>query len=181
MKATSQNGYPVLFDNRVTGPLPRLRQLHLPGIDRHVYLRDGSAGFLLGHMAVWWHDVIHPLDTGTWDEWGWYVRPIRGATSGYSNHSSGTALDLDATLHPRGVATERGLTAKQIAAIRDRLNLYEGCIRWGGDYKITVDAMHFELVKPIGDVEKRARALLDSPRGKRLLSANGGLRAVILS
>jgi hypothetical protein len=181
MTDKSQNGYPVL-DSGTTGPHPRLRKWVVPGTNRHLNLRDGSAGFLLIHLAVWFDQVVEPLDhEATWDDWGYAKRPVRGTTTVYSNHSSGTAMDLNATRHPMGVATGRTFTPKQQTAIRKRLKFYDGCIAWGGDYKNRPDAMHFEIDKLMGPVEARARKLCDSPRGKKVLDVNPGARAVILS
>ena len=109
--STSQNGYQVLLANNPTGPLPRLRRWQIGGTGRAVTLRDGSAGFLLAHVAHWFHANIEAIDTGILDDWGWAVRPVRGQTTGYSNHASGTAIDVNATRHPRGVATLRTFTA----------------------------------------------------------------------
>lgn len=182
MTMTSQNGYPVLETNRTTGALPRLRKWQIPGCDRHLYLRDGSAGFVLVHMALWWHERLAPLDVGVWDDWGWAVRPVRGQTSGYSNHASGTAMDLNATRAPRGVPLARVYTAVQVARIRRRLRAYHGVLRWGGDYAHSpVDGMHVEVDKPLPVVEALARRLLDTPRGKRIAAANPGAAAVVKS
>ncbi len=176
--STSQNGWPVL----PTGS-KRLRKFVIPGAGRTLILRDGSAGFLLVHIALWWHETISPLNHGVWDEWGHAVRPIRGKTTGYSNHASGTAEDLDATEHPRGVAISRTFKAWQTAKIRLRLRLYSGVLGWGGNYHhaSNVDGMHFELIKGLAAAEKVARRLMKSPRGKRILAANPGLKRVIES
>lgn len=179
--ATSQNGYPVLFENRTTGSLPRLRKFEIPGVNRHLFLRDGSAGFVLLHFALWFDESLERLDIGVWDDWGWAVRAVRGQTSGYSNHASGTAMDLNATKHPLGVATHQTFTNGQIAKIHNRLDLYDECLRWGGDYQNRPDAMHVEIDKPIGAVQKVADRLVDSPRGKRILKSNPGLLKVINS
>lgn len=179
--STSQNGWPVLTSNRTEGPHPRLRNWIIPDANRHVYLRDGSAGFLLIHMALWWHEEFNPLDGGVWDEWGWAVRPIRGQTSGYSNHASGTAVDLDATEFPRGIPVLSRIKPANILRIHLRLRLYGGTLRWGGDYTSTPDGMHVEVNADLSACEAKARALLDTPRGKRILAANPGAKAVILS
>lgn len=183
--ATSQNGYPVIFTSETTGPQPRLRKLIIPlkkGDSRHFFVRDGSPGFHLGCFALWWHEKLEPINQGIWDEWGWAVRPVRGQTSGYSNHASATAIDIDATEHPRGVPTASTFSQAEINAIHKRLRFHEGVLRWGGDYKTTPDGMHVELDKPIEVAERVARQkLIDSPRGKRILSANPGLLAVIMS
>jgi hypothetical protein len=180
--ATSANGYPVLFDTRTTGELPRLRKWVIPGTNRHVFLRDGSVGFLLVHFALWWHERIARLDARNtvWDEWGWAVRPIRGKTSGYSNHASASAIDLDATLHPIGVSIYKTFTKVQIARIRLRMAFFRGTLAWGGEWS-RPDGMHVEIAKPMFNVEKLARRLSTSPRGKRILAANPGAREVIFS
>jgi hypothetical protein len=176
----SQNGYPVLQTNRTTGALPRLRKWIIPGTNRHVFLRDGSAGFLLVHLALWFHERIEPIDRGTWDDWGWAVRPIRGQTTGYSNHAAGCAVDLNATLHPRGVSLATFKKIGQVALIRARLLFYRGVIGWGGDYQHSpIDGMHFEIRKNMTATERLARRLSTSPRGRQILAANPGAADVI--
>lgn len=180
-QATSMNGYPVLFESRTTGPLPRLRKFRVPGADRHFMLRDGSAGFLLVDFLLWYHETIEPIDVGVWDEWAYAVRPVRGQTSGYSNHASGTAADANATEHPMGVPIERTFSRIEIARIRLRIaRRYRGCIIWGGEWR-RPDGMHFEIAKPLPAVEKNARRLSKTWRGKRICDLNPGLRTVIMS
>jgi len=185
----SANGWPVLT-SRTTGPLPRLRRFVLPLHDageganpgRHLLLRDGSAGFLLAHAAVWWDDKVERLDLGVWDEWGWAYRPIRGGTVP-SNHSSGTAADLNATRHPLGVPVHATFTPAQVARIRRRMRVtYRGLVTWGGMWS-RPDGMHLEISAgaTLGQVEARARALMKTPRGRQVLRANPGLRKVIQS
>lgn len=182
MTLYAQNGYSVIETARFVGPLPRLRVWRIPDTDRHVSLRDGSAGFLLVHIALWWHERIEPVDQGILDDWGWAVRPVRGQTTGYSNHAAGTAVDLNATRHPRGVSLARTFKAWQWVRIRARLRLYRGALRWGGDYQRSpVDGMHVEIVKPLPVVERIARRLARRGRGARVCEANPGSRAVIYS
>lgn len=179
---TAQNGYPVLETNRTDGTLPRLRRWVIPGTGRYLYLRDGSVGFVLVHLALWFHERIERLDLGVWDDWGWAVRPVRGQASGYSNHAAGAAADLNATRHPRGVPVASTFTGRQLRAIRLRLMVYAGVIRWGGDYAYSEpDGMHFEVIKPLAVVEKLARRLMRTPRGRRILAANPGAADVIRS
>lgn len=178
--ASSQNGWTVL-DGDTTGKPPRLRAWVLPGIDRRLKARDGSAGFLLVHIALWFDEEVERIDVGQYDDWGWASRPIRGSTTETSNHASGTAIDLNATQHPRGVLTTKTFSRAEITAIHNRLKLYSGCIRWGGDYKNTPDAMHFEIDKGMAAVEKKARSLSTSPRGKKILAENPGAKELIFS
>lgn len=177
--ASSQNGWLVL-DSGTSGPPPRLRSWKIPDTERKILLRDGSAGFLLVHMASWFDERIEKLDTGQLDDWGWANRDIRGS-SVISNHASGTAMDLNATKHPMGVSTRATFSLDQVERIHKRLRFYDGCLRWGGDYENRPDAMHFELDKAMPAVQHKARDLSDSPRGKKILKANPGAKKLIFS
>lgn len=175
----SQNGLPVL-SGRKDGPFPRLRTWVIPGTGRHLVLRDGCVGFLLAHFALWFHDRVERLDlSGPWDEWGWAPRPIRGS-SAPSNHGSGSACDLNATRHPLGVrGTYTGLQ-RRVLALGLRV-VYRGCLRHGEFYQNRVDGMHAETDKPFKTLERNARRLSRTKRGKAILDANPGARQVIFS
>lgn len=172
---TSYNGWPVVQPSS-----PLLHGWVIPDASRTMKLRNGSAGFLLSHFTLWFHETIEAIDEGTYDDWAYAYREVRGS-SGWSCHASGTAVDLNATRHPLGTAPEANYSKKHIAAIRDRLRLYQGCIRWGGDYSGRKDPMHFEINKGIEACEDVALKLIDTPRGKRILEANPGQKRVILS
>lgn len=168
----SQNGWEVLSPTS-----SKLHTWRLPG-GTLLRLRNGSAGFLLCHLALWFDHKIEDLQEPVLDDWGYAYRPIRGYTS-WSNHASGTAMDLNATDHPLGV---RGtFTAAEKSGIHQRLKLYAGAIRWGEDYTGRVDGMHYEINASLATCERTARRLLDTPRGRRILTANPGQKAVILS
>lgn len=169
---TSQNGWSALSPSS-----PFLHQWVLPDGTK-LMLRNGSAGFLLVHLALWFDGNIEDLKEPVLDDWGYAYRPVRGYTT-LSNHASGTAEDLNATDHPLGVA--HTFTPAEEVAIRRRLKLYDGCIRWGGDYVHRIDAMHFEIDKQLADCERVARQLMETPRGHRILSLNPSQKAVILS
>lgn len=179
MTATSQNGWPALSADSA--------QLHtwtIPGADRtRLRLRGGSAGFLLVHLAVFFDRRVEDIDfnyrAGELDDWAYAYRPVRGYETTLSNHSSGTAMDLNATEHPLG-STDT-FTADEERLIRRRLNRYLGCVRWGGDYRGRKDEMHFEIDRNLSTCEQVARDLLETPVGRAILKANPGQRAVILS
>jgi hypothetical protein len=171
--STSQNGWPALAADS------KLLHHWLMPDGTVIYLRNGSAGFNLIHCALWFDHDIEDLKEPVLDDWGYAFRPIRGYSSDLSNHASGTADDLNATDHPLGV--DHTFSPKEIDAIHKRLKLYEGVIRWGGDYSGRKDSMHFEINKPMRECERVARKLLDTPRGKRILELNPGQKAVILS
>jgi hypothetical protein len=89
---------------------------------------------------------VEPIDSGQLDDWGYALRRISGSNS-WSNHASGTALDLNALKHPQG---RRGtFTPRQERLIRRWLFDHDSCVRWGGDYRTRADEMHFEVVKDI--------------------------------
>jgi len=176
LQGTSSNGYPVLSSTR-TGSHPRLRDFVVPSFSRKLPARDGSCGFLLVHMALWFHREIESLSIGV-DDWGYAVRKISGSQQ-YSNHSSGTALDLNAMQHPMGVATSKTFTSSEIDRIHKRLLMYDGCIKWGGDYQSRPDAMHFEIDEPISAVVKKAQALVKTVFGQQICKANPGLQDII--
>lgn len=173
--ATSQNGWPVLEAGS-----SKLHTWVIPAKTGQVRitLRNGSAGFVLAHFLLWFAETVQPLAGKVVDDWGFAVRPIRGQSSGYSNHASGTAADANAMEHPLGrVGT---FLRTRVVAIHARLRFYKGAIRWGGDYQGRKDEMHFEIVQSLPYCEKLARRLMKTPRGRRILKANPDQRAVIL-
>lgn len=176
MAAKSQNGWPALVsDSKLLHPWV----IPTKSGNRTLLLRNGSAGFLLAHFALFLSDKIEPVaGPGQLDDWGYAYREIRGDDD-LSNHASGTAVDLNALRHPLGV--EGTWTPEQKAHMRRALAHYQGVIRAGFDYDGRVDPMHFEINKSLSDAERAARALMTTSRGRKLLEANPGQRAVILS
>lgn len=164
--ATSQNGYSVPLSTA-----SRARTIHyysLPG--GHVGLRAGDVALILLYVANRFHNEVQRLQ---WPGvWGFAVRPIRGQSSGYSNHASGSALDLNAPHHPRQSHDRyAGFTDRQVATIHSILKSTNGTVRWGGDYHSTpYDPMHFEIngstaaVKAFADkLRKATMATSSSP------------------
>jgi len=147
---TSQNGYPA--NNIAT-----TRVWTIPGTTRKLRLRSDDCGFLLVNLAAWFDKNIEDIEGGTYDDWGYAERKIRGSSTTLSNHASGTAIDLNSVQHPLGAVNT--FTNAQEAAIRQHLKLYEGVIRWGGDYRRRKDEMHFEINKSYSEVERIARKL----------------------
>lgn len=147
-------------------------------------LRTGSAGFLLAFFALWYAETIEPVAGKILDDWGWAWRPVRGQTSGLSNHASGTAMDLNALTHGLGRLGTLAFHVKGIAAtvrIAAKLLAMGGVIRAGEFYKGRRDPMHYEINVSLAAAEKAARKRLETPRGKRILTANPGQRKIINS
>lgn len=152
-----------------------------------IRLRNGSVGFLIALFLLWLAEAIEPLKGPVLDDWGHAIRPVRGQTSGYSNHASGSAADANATRHPLGkVGTFRYTVRGLLAELRIRAYLrlvLRGVLRWGGDYRNRKDEMHIEVADGVGiaGAERAARRLMTRGRGRRLLEANPSQRRVILS
>lgn len=142
---TSQNGWPVVTDSGALTPLKWVTGRVLPG-DVHAVFSELCRRF---------NAEVEPITQA--HSWGWAYRPIRGASGGYSNHASGTAIDLNAPRHPLGATGT--FTAKQVTRIRAILADLDGVIRWGGDYSGRKDAMHFEVVGTRAQVHRIALAL----------------------
>ena len=176
--STSQNGWPAL-----SGSSKLLHRWVIPARTGEVTLtlRNGSAGFILAHVALWLAESVVPIFGKLLDDWGYAYRPVRGYSTTLSNHSSGTAMDINATKHPLGkVGTWPVRQARKIHA-RLAWRAYRRAIRWGGDYHGRKDEMHFEINVSLRVCERVAKRLMRTRRGKRLLKANPGQKAVILS
>jgi hypothetical protein len=131
----SQNGWPVI-DRDDLAPLVVRGVSVAPGVRRSLLP-------LFADLAERLADIEPPAEGWCW---GWAFRPIRGQTSGFSNHASGTAIDWNAPKHPRGDTRHAGWSAGQVTAIHRLLTRYDGVVRWGGDYRLPpFDAMHFEV------------------------------------
>lgn len=173
----SQNGYPVL--DRTS---PQLHTWVIPSRTGEftLLLRSGSVGFLLAVLALWFSELIEACKGKVLDDWGWApARPIRGQSSGFSNHCSGTAMDLNATQHP--LAKVGTFSPREVRQIHGYLRFLGGSIRGGLDYSNRVDAMHWEAVQDLAYCERQAKRVARFPRGRRVLRANPGQRAVIYS
>ena len=112
----------------------------VPGTKLKLACAKSVAPLLVGFAAEF-HELIEPIDEGTLDDWGYAYRDVRGSTTSLSNHSSGTAIDLNATQHPLGkVGTFPNEKVPMIRALAKKYGLI-----WGGDYKNRKDEMHFEI------------------------------------
>lgn len=166
--AYSQNGWTVIWKN---GP----QLTTIPVIIGKV--RAGDVAIVFADLIEELAKIVGLNDRK--DDWGWNVRPIRGQVNGYSNHASGTAIDLDATEHPRGV--QGTWTSSDKAKVHKLLDRYDGVIRWGEDYNPNlskVDGMHFEVhaskaaVKKVADRIKNGGVVPPKPKPPTKKNAN---------
>lgn len=195
MTQATVDGWPVLIPGS-----PALHTWLLPGTHRSITLRHGSAGLILAHVALSFHDKIERLDqpserNGAIDDGGYSYRPMTGKSTP-SKHATGCAEDLNWRKHPYGQAPGLSFSQEKIARIRrwlhKRYALAGGevpMVEWGGNWPSHTgstakpDGMHFQIhyAARLPGCETLARRLMDSPRGRQILQANPGQKRVILS
>ena len=133
---TSYNGWPASKDQAEIG----IKSYPVPGTTIKLRCAEKVAPLLV-NFATEFHTLIEPIDTGGLDDWGYCYRMVRGEATKLSNHSSGTAIDLNATQHALGkVGTFEAGKVPMIRALAKKYGL-----TWGGDYKNRKDEMHFEV------------------------------------
>jgi hypothetical protein len=136
MSLTSYNGWPASKDPAEID----IKPFAVKGTNLKIRCAK-DAGLLLSAFAAEFHALIEPIDAGALDDWAYCYRMVRGTTDKLSNHSSGTAIDLNATKHPLGkVGTFELAKVPMIQALAKKYGLV-----WGGDYRGRKDEMHFEI------------------------------------
>lgn len=133
MVDTSQNGWPLI---------PAYLDPRLGTLDAVSGRSNVLNGDVLEVFTAFCKDFaaeVMPIDRE--QSWGFAPRQIHGATT-WSNHASGTAIDLNANTYPMFA---HGYTDAQITAVHRLLARYP-VVRWGGDFPpARVDEMHFEI------------------------------------
>lgn len=146
---TSQNGYPVLdsLDDCKYYTINADNNVRVP-------LSQTAAGEGLALFLKRFDKFVEPLDRT--DTHGYNRRKVSNSED-WSNHASATAADANATKHVQGrVGT---FTDGQVATIRKIQDDFDGVIKWGGDYRVTKDEMHFEIIKSLEEVHLVVRRL----------------------
>ncbi len=150
---TSYNGWPASKDPAEIG----IKSYPVPGTNRKLRCAEAVAPLLVGFAAEF-HTLIEPIDEGGLDEWGYAFRDVRGVVGKLSCHSSGTAIDLNATKHP---LTKRGtFPAEKVPMIKALVKKYG--LAWGGEWT-RADEMHFEVAV---NEAKAAKIILRLSKGK---------------
>jgi hypothetical protein len=108
--------------------------------------RDVETVFV--HLLTRYAAEVEPLDPAQCG--GFNYRPNRNNPSQLSNHSSGTALDVNSLRHPNNTPTRATFTAAQVAAVHaiyDSVPELSELVHWGGDWgaPLVTDSMHHEL------------------------------------
>lgn len=132
----SYNGWPASKDPAEIG----VKSFPVLGTAIKLRCAEKVAPLLLG-FATEFNNLIEPIDAGTLDDWCYCFREVRGVPGKISNHSSGTAIDLNSTRHALGkVGTFDPAKVPMIRALAKKYGLF-----WGGDYRNRKDEMHFEI------------------------------------
>lgn len=133
---TSPNGWPASEDRQIIG----IQSFVIPGTSLKIACAKEAAPLLMNFCAEF-HTSVEVIDQGQLDDWGYAFRMTRGSDKVLSNHSSGTAIDLNALKHPLGKSNTFNKEQRNII----NLLITKYGLNWGGNYKKRKDDMHFEI------------------------------------
>jgi hypothetical protein len=150
IELTSPNGWPASEDRKAIG----IQSFAIPGTLLKIACAKDVAPILVAFCQEF-HELVEPIDQGQVDDWGYAFRMTRGSDKVLSNHSSGTAVDLNATKHPLGKSNT--FTKEQRNTIQ--LLLVKYGLAWGGNYKRRKDEMHFEIAMTKNQVQNKIKQL----------------------
>lgn len=135
---------PYSYNGWSASPSLAIRDISVAGVYAVPGVRaNDDVWVVLHHVMQEWHEHVERLVPG-WC-WGYSYRLTTNDNS-LSCHASGTAIDLNAPLHPFGVSPYANLDQQQIDTIHDIIA--DLPVVWGGDYRDAdnKDAMHFEIM-----------------------------------
>lgn len=162
MTERSQNGWPASKDKAALGVVP----LIVNGVSFVGGVKGGDVAEVLGYFWTQFDKRVERLvNPGCW---GYYYKPNANSPTELSNHSSATATDGNAPKHPNGVPTAKTFSPAQIAEVHEILAELGGVVRWGGDYRVTPDAMHAEINASAAAVAAVAARLRKNAKHRRL-------------
>jgi len=146
----SDNGWPASKDPAEIG----IKSYAVKGTTIKLRCAEKIAPLLTGFAAEF-HATIEDIDNGSLDDWGYCFRMVRGREDRLSNHSSGTAIDLNATKHPLGA--ENTFTPEKTLAVLELAAKWG--LKSGLSYQHRKDPMHFEVCLSPKQVKERITAL----------------------
>jgi replication initiation and membrane attachment protein DnaB len=147
---TSPNGWPASEDRKELG----IETFTVPGTKIKFACAKAVAPLLV-NFAKEFNESVEPIDVGQLDDWGFAFRMTRGSEKILSNHSSGTAIDLNAIKHPLGKSNT--FNKDQRNTINLLITKYG--LTWGGNYKRRKDDMHFEIALSQQEVKQKIKEL----------------------
>jgi hypothetical protein len=141
VQVLSQNGWPAYA---VASNFSRFTAAGWRG-----WAANADVAVIFTELVTRFNAEVEPIAGPLLDDWSWADRLVRDSTSEVSNHGSATAIDLNATQHPRGV--HGTFSTPKTAAVRKILadlcdDSGRPILRWGNDYvSAPIDSMHFEI------------------------------------
>jgi hypothetical protein len=151
--ATSYNGWPASRDPSAIG----IKPFKVAGRDFPGGVKGGDVATVLRYVAVQWHTRVESLYTGPdRDDWGYSYRANVNNPSELSCHSSGTAIDCNASSHPNGQRNTVTYAQKQVCLTIEKE--CSGLVRWGGHFT-TTDEMHWEIHGTRAEIAALAKRL----------------------
>ena len=147
---TSPNGWPASEDRKAIG----IESFVVAGT-KIKFACCSAVAPLLVNFAKEFHESVEPIDEGQLDDWGYAFRMTRGSDIVLSNHSSGTAIDLNAIKHPLGKSNTFNQAQRNIITLL--ITKYGSA--WGGNYKRRKDDMHFEIALNKEQVKNKIQQL----------------------
>ena len=147
---TSPNGWPASEDRKALG----IETFTVPGT-KIKFACAKAVALLLVNFAKEFNESVEPIDVGQLDDWGFAFRMTRGSDKVLSNHSSGTAIDLNAIKHPLGKSNTFNKDQRNMI----NLLITKYGLAWGGNYKKRKDDMHFEIALDQKQVQLKIKEL----------------------
>jgi hypothetical protein len=151
----SDNGWPVI-ESQSSRELVvvRIPGTGIPGIPLRL---QKECAPVLSYLASRVHAEVCDLrkgnKPGVQDEGGYNYRKIDGSNS-FSNHASGTAVDLNWTRWPM---FKKRMSKKERTAAEAIASELSEVIRWGGHYSPSrVDEMHWEIKPGVSATQLKA-------------------------
>jgi hypothetical protein len=150
IELTSPNGWPASEDRKAIG----IQSFNVPGTSLKIACAKDVAPILVAFCKEF-HELVEPIDQGQLDDYGYAFRMTRGSDKVLSNHSSGTAVDLNALKHLLGKSNT--FNKEQCNIITLLITKYG--LAWGGHYKKRKDEMHFEIKINKDQVKEKIKQL----------------------
>ena len=129
----------------------------IPSTTRSITMRKACLPLFLA-LAHDYDDWIVPIDRGQFDDAGYCYRQSRTG-AGWSNHASGSALDLNWSKEGAKKASNRKFWADpQTKADIDQIQKVYKVVTWGGDWSPKFwDPMHWEITTGVNIAQVEAR------------------------
>lgn len=141
MAELSYNSWPTIYrleDGKKTADYTstKLEKISIGGYS--VSVARGSVATIFTYIGTRYGLEVEPINSPVW---GYEYRKTTGGQS-MSCHASGTAIDINAPLHPWQTSATENMTQAQIDACNRIVDSCEGVVQWLKDF----DPMHWQIV-----------------------------------